>query len=243
MNNKTLLILGGSSDIGLEFIKDSYNEYDRIYAQYCGASKNLIELQQKLGNNVIPIQADFLSEPSINSMIKYLINCAEPITHVLHLTAPRISNVRFKSLSWEMYQKDIDIQIKSIFKVLNTFITDMAKNKYGKIVFMLSSYVVNEPPKYLNSYVAVKYALLGFMKALASEYAEKKININAVSPSMIETKFLTNIPDIVVQSNAENNPMKRNATVDDIIPAIRFLLSDETSYITGQNIIISGGNK
>lgn len=241
MNRKVLLVLGGSSDVGVSFIKSSYNEYDKVFAQYYSNDRDLRELKKQIGEKIVLIKADFLSQIDVDGMIELLLKSEENITHIVHFPAPNIKNIRFRNLSWEIYQKDIDIQVKSIFKILKVFMASMAKNKYGKIVFMLSSCVINEPPKYLNHYVTVKYALLGLMKALAAEYAEKKLNINAVSPDMMETKFLLNIPDLIVQANIESSPMKRLASVNDVVPAIRFLLSDEASYITGQNINIAGG--
>lgn len=241
MNRKVLLVLGGSSDVGVSFIKSSYNEYDKVFAQYYSNDRDLRELKKQIGEKIVLIKADFLSQTDVDGMIELLLKSEENITHIVHFPAPNIKNIRFRNLSWEIYQKDIDIQVKSIFKILKVFMASMAKNKYGKIVFMLSSYVINEPPKYLNHYVTVKYALLGLMKALAAEYAEKKLNINAVSPDMMETKFLLNIPDLIVQANIESSPMKRLASVNDVVPAIRFLLSDEASYITGQNINIADG--
>jgi 3-oxoacyl-[acyl-carrier protein] reductase len=59
---------------------------------------------------------------------------------------------------------------------------------------------------------------------------------------MIETKFLDNLPHITIAQSADNNPLKRNATVEDIVPIIQFLLSEKADYITGQNIVVSGGS-
>ena len=118
----------------------------------------------------------------------------------------------------------------------------MAKNKFGKIVVMLTSYTTNIPPKYLASYVTSKYALLGLVKALANEYSDKGIKINGISPSMIETKFLQSIPELIVKQNAMNSPTGSNLSVDDVIPMFKFLLSDESNSITGQNIAITNGN-
>jgi 3-oxoacyl-[acyl-carrier protein] reductase len=100
--------------------------------------------------------------------------------------------------------------------------------KRGKVVCMLSSVVLNIPPKALAQYTTVKYALLGLVKSLASEYADKNIQINAVSPSMVETKFLDNINEKFVELSAYNHPLKRNAVVDDIAPIIKKLISKET---------------
>jgi len=94
----------------------------------------------------------------------------------------------------------------------------MAKNKYGKVVFVLRFYTLNAPLKYLTDYIVLKDTVLGFMKSLTVEYADKMLNINTISPSIIEAKFLENMPDLMVQQNIVNRPLKRNANVEDIIP-------------------------
>ena len=118
----------------------------------------------------------------------------------------------------------------------------MAKAKGGRVITMLSSVTLGVPPKALTKYITVKYALLGLMKALASEYANKKVTVNCISPSMVETQFLSNLDKRIVQLTAEAHPLKRNAVVGDIIPVILMLLSDDSAYINGVNIPITGGN-
>ena len=108
---------------------------------------------------------------------------------------------------------------------------------------MLTDSVIGMPPKFLSPYITVKYALLGLMKSLAVEYAGKGITINAVSPDMMETKFLSGIPELVIEQNAKNNPLGRNLTVDDVIPAFEYFLSEKANVVTGQNIGITGGKK
>ena len=100
---------------------------------------------------------------------------------------------------------------------------------------------MNIPPKALTQYTTVKYALLGLVRSLASEYSDKNIQINAVSPSMVETKFLDTIDEKIVELNAYNHPLKRNAKVKDITPIIKMLASNESDYINGINIPITGG--
>ena len=106
---------------------------------------------------------------------------------------------------------------------------------------MLTSYTDNMPPRFMTPYISAKYALLGLMKALSVEYADKGIMINAVSPGMMETKFLAKTFEHAVEQNAAKSPFGRNLYVDEIIPTIKFLMSDGADRITGQNIIISGG--
>jgi 3-oxoacyl-[acyl-carrier protein] reductase len=118
----------------------------------------------------------------------------------------------------------------------------MAKDGFGKIVFMLSSVCYGVPPKTLAHYTTTKYALLGLMKALAAEYADKHISINAVSPSMMDTSFLSELPAKLIEISAAAHPLKRNASTREVAPIIKFLLSRDADYITGANIPIAGGS-
>jgi 3-oxoacyl-[acyl-carrier protein] reductase len=89
--------------------------------------------------------------------------------------------------------------------------------------------------------VTVKYALLGLMKSLAVEYADKGITVNGVSPDMMETKFLSDIPEMIVEQNRENSPLGRNILVEEVTPLMKHMLSDAGASMTGQNIGITGG--
>lgn len=243
MDKKILLILGASSDIGINLITNTYLSYDLILAHYCHNNQILLELKEQLGDRLQLIQADFSDETSIKKMVSFIVEQYGHVSHIVHLSSPKVKNIKFKKSSWSSFQYGFDIQIRSIYLILKAFLPDMEKSRYGKVVFLLSSCTINEPPKYWGDYVTTKYSLLGFMKALAAEYASKQININAISPSMIETKFLENIPELMIEENAARSPLKRNAKTTDVVPMIQFLLSDDASYIVGQNIVISGGNK
>lgn len=106
---------------------------------------------------------------------------------------------------------------------------------------MLSSATLNVPPAGMVEYTTVKYAMLGLMKALASEYKTAGININAVSPSMLETKFLANLHPSTVEASGAGHPKKRLGAPKDVIGTIEFLLSDEADFIHGVNLPVTGG--
>jgi len=121
------------------------------------------------------------------------------------------------------------------------FLPKMVKARFGRVVFMLSSVTFGVPPANMSHYVAAKYALLGLMKSLASEYANRMVTVNAVSPSMVETDFLCDIPEKIVELAAQQHPLNRNASPVDIAPVVKMLLSDEACYLTGVNIPVTGG--
>jgi len=235
-----ILIIGASSDIGVDLIKN-IDEECLILAHYNNSDEKLLELSKTLNNKIIMLKADLSSEDEIFSMLDNVENNYGIPNKIIHLAAPKFENIRFKDIFWINFQNEIDISLKSLMIILNRFLPKLAKQKKGKVVVMLSSVVINIPPKALTQYTTVKYALLGLVKSLANEYSDKNIQINAISPSMVETKFLDNINEKLVELSAYNHPLKRNAIVKDVTPIIKLLISKESDYINGANIPITGG--
>lgn len=240
MTNITLII-GASSEIGLNLIK-SIDEECLIIAHFYKSSSELDILSRNIKNKLVLIQSDLSQEIELFNFLDTIEKHYGLPTKIVHLAAPKFKIVKFKDLTWADYQNEIDISLKALVIILNRFLPKLAKCKKGKVVCMLSSVVINMPPKALSHYITTKYALLGLVKSLAHEYASKNIQINAVSPSMVETKFLDNIDNNFIELSAYNNPLKRNACVGDIIPVVKMLISDDSNYITGVNIPITGGS-
>ena len=136
----------------------------------------------------------------------------------------------------------MNVQVLTAVKICKWLLPKMAKAKFGRVLFMATSYVLANPPKNTAAYIVAKSGVTGLMKSLATDYAANGITVNCVSPSMIETKFLARTSHIIVESAAARHPLKRNATVDDVVPAMAFLLSEEARFITGVNLPITGGS-
>ncbi|MFV5694907.1 SDR family NAD(P)-dependent oxidoreductase [Flavobacterium sp. LB3P122] len=239
--NNVIFITGASSDIGEALIK-SLTEECVIIAHYNSNNKRLLQLQKETKNKIFPIQADFSYNESIIKMLDTIESEIGVPNKIIHLAAPKFENLRFKDVNWNNFQNEINVSLGSITLILNRFLPKMALQKRGRVVTILSSVVLGVPPKALTQYTTVKYALLGLMRALASEYADKKITVNCISPSMVETQFLSHINERIVELAAEAHPLKRNATVLDVIPSIMMLMSDDAAYINGVNIPITGGS-
>ena len=237
---RNLLVLGASSDLALAVLGHVAGEFGTVFAHYHRSADRLEALQQT-APNIRLFQADFTSEAETARLMEQVAETCVPITHILHCPSARIEYKHFKKLSWDDYDEMLVTQVRSFYSAAHTFVPAMAKRKYGKVVTVLSSATVGTPPVYLNAYNTAKYALMGCMKSLAAEYADKNVQINAVSPGMMETKFLDSLSHLAVEQEAAGHPLGRNASVGDVAPMIEFLLSDRSGYITGQNILISGG--
>lgn len=238
-SGKTLLITGASSDVGLKLMEKLAGNYEHIWAHYCHSKAAIDALGRE--RVIVPIQADFSRADDTQKLIETVASSGEYPDHIIHLSACKVFSQKFHKCSWQDYQNGIDVSLRSIEMILQNFLPVMAKKRQGKVVFMLSSCVAGIPPRGQSPYVVSKYALLGLMKVLSAEYAGKGITVNAVSPDMMETKFLQSIPELIVQQNAKTNPLGRNIEVEEVLSAFEYLLSEGASAVTGQNIGITGG--
>ena len=239
--NKVLLVTGASSDMGCDLIRKVAANYESVIAHYAHWNENLEALKNELGEKMICLQADFSSEEDTQRFAAEIKTQFPVIDHFAHFPAKRISHKKFAKSSWQDFESEIAISLRSFMEVARAVLPAMAKQKYGKILVMLSSCTVGNAPKYLTAYTSIKYAMLGLVKSLASEYADKKITVNGISPDMTETKFLTDVASLIAENNAATSPIGRNLTLDDVTPTAVFLLSDGADTITGQNFAITAG--
>lgn len=243
---KTYIITGASSDIGIAFLKEleKSNEKVTAYCQFFSNSSKLEELQSVFNNVDIKLSECDLS--SIEDTVRWIgelkNKCIIP-THILHLAAQKLEYMRIKQFDWKKTVNEMNIQVNTLAQLFKVFLPVMLKAKYGRVAALLSSCTLGVPPKFMSDYLITKYALLGLVKGAASEYAGTGITINGLSPNMIKTKFLSKIDPRIVEMTAQSNPMKRNVGVDEVVSALRFLLSDGVSYMNGVNLNLTGGER
>ena len=236
-----ILILGASSDLGCHLISNIKNKCT-ILAHYNSSKKNIDKVKKKISNEVITLKADLSSENNTKKLINLIKSKYGIPNKIINFSSLKVENIRFKDLKWSDYQNEINVSLRSSFLIFNAFLPYLNKKDQGRVVIVLSSYVIGVPPKNLSNYITIKYAMLGLMKTLASEYSEKNILINSISPSMIETKFLNKLNKKIIEINSFNNPLKRNANPKDITPILKLLLFGKSNYLSGINIPITGGS-
>jgi 3-oxoacyl-[acyl-carrier protein] reductase len=118
----------------------------------------------------------------------------------------------------------------------------MKTKKYGKIVNILTAYTNGKPPTGISDYIVGKYSLLGLAKSLAVEVGKDGITVNCISPSMTETPLISHLPEKLKEFSASQVPIGRLAKPSDIASLALFLCSKQSDYISGENIMVSGGS-
>ena len=219
-------MIGGSYGIGLPLVKILNKEFNVHVA--CRTNDQL------QSENVNFIKFDALNDEFDNSLIP------DEIHGFVYL--PGSINLRpFKGLSIEAFKQDLEINLISLIKVLKTVMPKLVAADNSSIVLM-STVAVQRGMPFHSSVSASKGAIEGLTKSLAAEYAPK-IRVNAVAPSIVDTplanRFLNN--DLKIEKSAQKHPMKRVGNSADIAETINFLLSEKSSWMTGQIIGVDGG--
>ena len=151
---------------------------------------------------------------------------------------------RFTDLSFEEWQKVVDVNLNGVFHCIQATLPDMIEAGWGRIVNISSSSTHSGQP-FMAPYVAAKSAVNGLTKSLALEYGPNGITVNAVPPGFIDTPMLRKaekrgfLGD--TQKQIDATPVRRIGRPEDIAAACAFLISEEAGYITGQILGVNGG--
>jgi NAD(P)-dependent dehydrogenase (short-subunit alcohol dehydrogenase family) len=155
---------------------------------------------------------------------------------------PGSINLRpFRGLKIDAFESDMQINFISLVKVIQTDLPNLSASNQSSIV-LFSSVAASMGMPFHTSIAAAKGAIEGFAKALAAEYAPK-IRVNVIAPSLTDTpladKFLNS--DLKKEKSAERHPLKKVGTSEDMAQMACFLLSEKSSWISGQIFHVDGG--
>jgi len=145
--------------------------------------------------------------------------------------------MRMREEEWDSV---LGVNLKGVFNFSRAAIRSMVSRRFGRIVNISSVVGMMGNPGQVN-YAASKAGVIGFSKSLAREVAARGITVNCVAPGYIATAMTEVLPEEVKKAFLELIPMKRMGTPDDVAQAVKFLLSDQAAYITGQVIHVNGG--
>lgn len=145
-----------------------------------------------------------------------------------------------KKMTPEQWQDVINANLTSVFNMTRHVLPSMLEQEYGRII-SISSLNGRKGEFGQCNYAASKAALYGFSKSLAQEVAKKGITVNTVSPGYVQTSMLTGMKEEVLESIVKQIPLGRLGRPDEIAHVVSFLASPESTFITGANIDVNGG--
>ncbi|TLF44858.1 SDR family NAD(P)-dependent oxidoreductase [Maribacter aurantiacus] len=220
---KTILLIGGSHGIGLDVVDQLKETHNLLVA----SRTELPESHKNINHIQFDATEDVLNMDDIPNLDGFVY-------------CPGSINLKpFKMMSLETFENDMEINFFGLIRVVKDIIPKMKDD--SSMVFFSTVAVSNGMP-FHTSVAAAKGAIEGFAKSLAAEYAPK-IRVNVVAPSLIDTPLASRLlnNDKKRESMGERHPLKRVGKPEDIGNIVSFLLSDKSSWMTGQVIGVDGG--
>ncbi|MHA8090222.1 oxidoreductase [Aquirufa antheringensis] len=236
--NKVIVVTGGNGLLGREIVSTL-----RCEGAIVIAADILFEKQES--DDLI---LDITSKSSIILGITQIIEKYNRIDGWVNNAYPRTKDWgdKFENISLDSWKTNVDMHLNGYFLCCQLVLEQMKIQQFGSLINMSSIYGIVGPDftVYDNTnmtmpaaYSAIKGGINNLTRYLASYYGKYQIRINTVSPGGI----FDNQPLSFVDNYNKKVPMKRMGHPKDIVSAIYFLLSDESSYITGHNLIVDGG--
>ncbi len=240
--NKTVLITGASKGIGanlaIRFAESGYN----VIMNYNTSVQSAILLQKSLkesGYSVIAYKANVKNRLEVDLMIKEAIYRFGGIDILIN-NAGVANQSLITDLSEQEWNDIIGVNLTGVFNCTQAVLPHMINQKSGSIL-NISSMWGEVGASCEVAYSAAKAGVIGFTKALAKEVGPSGINVNCITPGLIETAMNQNLAIEDVTAMIDSTPLGRIGTTNDVASAALFLTSDEASYITGQVLGVNGG--
>ncbi len=239
---KCALITGGSRGIGRAICNklSQESEYHILinYHSNKDAANETLEMVKENGNTGEILQFDVSNSDDVkNALDTWQENNTNAVVEVVVNNAGITKDGLFMWMPKKDWDDVINTSLNGFFNVTNHVIQKMLRNRYGRIVNMVSVSGVKGTAGQTN-YSAAKGAVVAATKALAQEVAKRKITVNAVAPGFIKSDMTANLDEKELKKMI---PMNRFGEAEEVADLVSFLASKKASYITGEIININGG--
>jgi 3-oxoacyl-[acyl-carrier protein] reductase len=239
MKDKIILITGANRGIGHNILKKIAScGYTVIGTSRSKDGADLITetLKDFKGKGIV---MDVTNQESIDTSVSQIKDDYGVIYGLVNNAGITNDNLLMR-MSDEQWNTVIETNLTSLYRVTKSVVKDMMKSRTGRII-NIGSIVGMMGNAGQSNYSATKSGLLGFTKSLAREVSSRNINVNAISPGFIDTDMTRALSEEQIQALTKNIPLGRIASPDEVSSVVAFLLSDDSSYITGENINVNGG--
>ncbi|MDQ0594366.1 acetoacetyl-CoA reductase [Chryseobacterium ginsenosidimutans] len=238
---KVALITGSTGGIGTALCKRLNQEgYIVVGNSRCNdkalATKNALKLQ---GCNIHMVQGDVSDFESVARMIKSIERDIGPIDILIN-NAGITRDARFTKMNKEDWDEVMNINLTGVFNCTRQVIDSMIERGYGRII-NISSVNGQKGQFGQTNYSAAKAGLHGFTKSLALEVAKHGITVNTISPGYIGTEMVMAVPEKLREQIVAQIPVGRLGHIEEVAEAVVYLISDQSSFMTGSNLSINGG--
>jgi 3-oxoacyl-[acyl-carrier protein] reductase len=242
LTDRAAIVTGASRGIGRAIALELAARGASVIVNYnstpAGADE-VVKAITEAGGHATAVQADVSNEEQVDELFKKTVELYGKVDIVVNNAGVTRDNLIIR-MKQEDFDTVIDTNLKSAWLMCKAAIGAMMRKRYGRIINISSvSGVVGQAGQ--TNYSASKAGLIGLTKALAREYANRGITVNAVAPGFVLTDLTKDLPEDLVKQLNSVIPLGRWGTPEEIARATAFFASDDASYITGQVLNVDGG--
>lgn len=241
-SGRNVLITGASKGIGAQIAKTLASYGLKVWINYRSKiedAENIKEEIEKIGAKAAIIKADVSIEEEFISMIKTIVDSDGELSYLVNNAGITKDKLALR-MSVEDFNDVINANLTSAFIGCKEALKVMGKKRFGSVV-NISSIVGEMGNAGQTNYSASKGGLNAMTKSFAKEAASRNIRYNAVTPGFIQTDMTSLLKDEIKEEYIKNIPLARFGQASEIADAVAFLLSDHSSYITGEILKVNGG--
>lgn len=242
LNDSVAIVTGSGRGIGRAIALELAEAGAKVVVNYAGRAdkaEETVEMIREAGGECLAVQADVSQTVDVDRLIKTTLDHFGKINILVNNAGITRDSLllRMKEADWDAV---LATNLKGVFLCTKAVSKGMLKQRSGVIV-NISSVVGLSGNAGQANYAAAKAGIIGFSKSIAKEFASRGIRVNAVAPGYISTDMTENLAEGMQAEVLRAIPLGRLGKPEDIAKVVRFLVSPEASYITGQTLCVDGG--
>lgn len=241
---RVALVTGASRGMGAEIARTLARRGYAVAINYLRSADRAEAVVREIilaGGTAIAFQADVREAEAVAAMMAQIVERLGAPTVLVNSAVGEFGNRPIAELRWSDFEAHLDYQVKAVLNTCQSVYPLMKAAGGGAIVNLVSQVVGGAPASGMADYVSAKSALLGLSKAMAAEWAADAVRVNMVSPGLTRTEMTEHYHERVFKMEAARTPLKRIATPVDVARSVAYLAGDDSAFMTGVNVFVTGG--
>jgi len=239
---RVALVTGGSRGIGracVERLARLGADVAINYHSQAAAAQETADAVRQLGRRALALQADVSDAAQVEQLLAQITADLGPIDLLVN-NAGVFDYAPHTELTPAVWQRTLDVNLTGAFQVTWGVKDSMIARRFGRIVNIASISALQPRPMSI-AYAASKAGLVAFTRSIAAAFAPHNIRVNAVAPGLIETEIIDGVSQTAIDTIVANTPVGRIGQPDEVAGTVQFLLSEDSSFTTGQTLVVCGG--
>ncbi|MGI5886162.1 MAG: 3-oxoacyl-ACP reductase FabG [Syntrophomonadaceae bacterium] len=239
-DNKVAIVTGGAKGIGKAIVEKFFNEGAKVVIMDIdeGAAKQFAKDLDPKEERTLGVGCDVAKRSEVKEAFEKILEKFGTVD-ILVNNAGITRDAIFHRMTEQQWDDLMNVNGKGLFNCTQEAWAIMREKKYGKICNISSTSASGEVGQ--ANYAFTKAGIIGFTKSLAKEGGRYNINVNCVRPGVIDTEMLRAVPEQVLQGFIDSTVFKRLGQTSEIADVVAFLCSDESSWVTGEELLVAGG--